>query len=180
MDLLFTGTDTLFLNQYPPGVFFKIKVFVFRLLVRVLDWWFIERNLVVAENLRAELHLRKPVFVCRLPFEPVVYGKEKHNRYNILYYLPKTKHMDFNRWLYGMDVIDSLKRHFSCRINWIEVNGTQNMPEIYPIVDLYLRPTRHDGDPVMVKECQANGIPYFWSRDVEKMKRFITSKIGSI
>ena len=50
-------------------------------------------------------------------------------------------------------------------ITWIRVDGKQDMAKIYPIVDFYLRPNRHDGNPYMIKECEANNIPYYWSKE---------------
>ena len=47
-------------------------------------------------------------------------------------------------------------------VNWIVVDGTQDMAKVYPIVDFYYRPTRHDGSPYMIRECRANNIPYYW------------------
>jgi hypothetical protein len=38
------------------------------------------------------------------------------------------------------------------------------MDDIYPLIDFYLRPNRHDGDPRMVRECIENGIPYYHSK----------------
>ena len=168
MDLLWTGTDVLFMQKYPGGRY-NVKVFIFRILVAVLDRWFIERNYVIAEHLKKELHLTKPVLLYSPPMELKVYPKKEHYGFNILYYLPKKKNQKFTDWLYGADIIRDLMNarrfYFPYDVDWYRVDGTQDMADIYPIVDFYLRPNRHDGSPYMIKECEANNIPYYWSKE---------------
>lgn len=161
MDLLWTGTDCLFMHKYPGGLY-NIKVFIMRLLVKILDRWFIERNYVIAEHLKEELKLRKPVFTYTPPMELKVYPKIKHEGFNILYYCPKTNNQKFTNWLYGYDRF--LKYKEVTNYNFIVVDGSQDMSKIYPIVDFYYRPNRHDGSPYMIRECEYNNIPYYWSK----------------
>ena len=65
--------------------------------------------------------------------------------------------------LAGYDIYLILRYALSGLVNWIVVNGSSDMSKIYPIVDFYLRPNRHDGMPCMVRECLENLIPYYWS-----------------
>jgi hypothetical protein len=48
-------------------------------------------------------------------------------------------------------------------MNFIKVDGSQDMSKIYPITDFYLRPNRHDGSSRMIRECEINEIPYYHS-----------------
>jgi len=167
MDLYWTGTDVLFMNQYPKSLKFrfKVKIFFFRILVKILDKYYIERNWVVDNYLGQWLQLEKPVFEIEPPINLQIYPKVKHETFNILYYFPKKKNRAFHEWLYGYDVYITLKEYFGDRVNWIVVDGSQDMSAIYPVTDFYLRPNRHDGRPYMIRECVANDIPYYWSRE---------------
>ena len=85
---------------------------------------------------------------------------------NILVYIPKktTKRVN-NDWLYGSDVIKKLKdRHPEW--NFICVDGSKK--NIYENIDVYLRPNRHDGYPLMIAEAKLFGIPYIWSYETGK------------
>lgn len=83
----------------------------------------------------------------------------------ILAYIPQGKVRGVNRkWLYGADIIKELKRRhpeWTFRL----VDGTVPRKQLYKDIDLYIRPTRHDGLPVMIMECKALGISYIWSYD---------------
>lgn len=177
MDLCWVGNDVLFMNKYPKGTRFrfKCKIFAFRIIVKILDRYYIKRNWVVADHLKHELDLRNPIMKIDYPrsspdhLHLVKYKKIKHDGFNILYYWPQTDNLKkgnrkFHEWLYGYGIYAELTlRLTEYNINWIIVDGTKDMKEIYPIVDFYLRPNRHDGMPFMVKECIANDIPFYWS-----------------
>jgi len=183
MDLAWTGTDVLFMNKYPKGIKFrfKVKIFVFRIFVHILERFFTERNWVVSEHLGKELKLRhKPMLIEYPRSSPdyqylVKYPKIKHDGFNILYYFPSgKKNKEFIEWLYGWDIYNSLRLYFNTEllllnkqynINWIVVGGKLNMSAIYPYIDFMIRPNRHDGMPMMVRECIINEIPYYWSKE---------------
>ena len=166
MDLFWTGTDVFFMNQYGDIRFrFKVKIFIFRVLARVLDKWFTGRNWVISDHLGPELSLTKPTMTYEPPLNLIKYPKVEHDTFNILYYFPKKKNRKFIEWLYGYDIYITLKEYFGDRVNWILVDGSEDMSIIYPITDFYLRPNRHDGRPYMILECVANDIPYYWSRE---------------
>jgi len=84
--------------------------------------------------------------------------KKRNNLYfTILYY--KAEGSFKNR--YGMDVINRLKLSFPGMV-WISVGKGLNekqMSDLYYIVDLYIRPSRWDGDPFMVREALNHGVP---------------------
>jgi len=174
MDLAWTGTDVLFMNQYPKSLRFrfKVKIFFFRILVKILDRYYIDRNWVVADHLGKELSLKKPIMKIDYPRSSlnyqhlIKYPKRKHKEFYVLYYFPVGKNnVEFHKWLYGWDIYILLKEYYGDRITWVVVGGRSNMSATYPVIDFYLRPNRHDGMPMMVKECIANDIPYYWSRE---------------
>ncbi len=191
MDLVWTGSDVLFMNKYPKGGRFrwKTKIFFFRIIVKILDRYYINRNWVVADHLRDELNLRNLIMKIDYPrsspdhLHLVKYPKVAHEGFNILYYWPATRKKKGNRvffeWLYGYDIYLSVKKIVGDRVNWIIVDGAKDMKEIYPIVDFYFRPNRHDGMPFMVKECIANEIPYYWSYENPNIDTAILDIIGA-
>jgi hypothetical protein len=78
-----------------------------------------------------------------------------------------------------MDIIEQIIPLFP-NINWISLNGAANMCEIYPTLDGYIRPNRHDGFPRIIVECMALGIPYFWSEDFNPSVGRVYSFVESI
>jgi len=89
----------------------------------------------------------------------------EHEGFNVAYHYPGDRGgRVFKRWLYGMDIIEQLIKQFP-KYNWIELDGTMDMMKIYPILDAYIRPTRHDGMPRIILECQQLNIPYWWDED---------------
>ena len=189
MDLLWVGTDVLLMNKFPKGMRlrFKVATLIFRILVKILDKFFIQRNWVVADHLANELKLNHPKMKIELPrmhpdkYYIRTYKKKEHKGFNILYYHPKGKNNpEFIEWLYGIDIIKQLKEYYDDKVNWIRADGSLEMDKVYPIVDFYLRPNRHDGLPFMVKECEMNNIPYYWSRqnpNIEEIEEFLNDKM---
>jgi hypothetical protein len=97
--------------------------------------------------------------------------KKPHSSFNILYYMPTKPAnlggMKYLKWLYGWDVYSKIKLYFedNKNINFIWISGQHDMTKVYPTVDLYIRPTRHDGESRLIMECDINSIPYVFSRD---------------
>jgi len=81
----------------------------------------------------------------------------------ILIYCPVVtdSRIDYN-WLYGRDIVRGLMK---LEPDWefISCTGNTTKDKLYSGIDVYLRPTRHDGMPIMVQEAQALGIPVVWS-----------------
>ena len=172
------GTDALKLKTFPPGKFiWKFRILFERLMWKIFEP-LIDQHFVVHPNLskyltdfgipaekisvKADL---PDCFYCVTPCE-----KKPHEGLNIAYYWPGGRgNGKFRRWVYGKDIIDQVKTYFPIRsimgeikINWIELNGCQDVCEIYPTLDAYIRPNRHDGMPRMILECEALKIPYYW------------------
>jgi hypothetical protein len=90
--------------------------------------------------------------------------KVKHDGFNILYYRGLGGNQKFKDWVYGYDIYKRMRYVFP-EVTFVEVNGDDDLSKIYPLVDFYLRPNRHDGNPRMVMECEYLGIPYYWSKE---------------
>lgn len=165
MKLFWTGTDSLMLVDYSMRKWKKKPYwFVFRWLIRILDF-FIEchycDSVNVADNVR-KFGTRKQVKVFH---DKVNYSnkftKIPHKWFNVIYYNPKSRtDKQFTRWLYGIDIIEKVKEKLP-NINFVELDGTKDMSEVYPIADFCLRPNRHDGASRMIQECRINEIPYY-------------------
>ena len=169
MKLMWTGSDVLYQLQYPPFIRFrfKVKIFFERIITRLIQP-FLECNVAVSDNLERELRELGYKNIKVHP-DPVKYLKKypkiAHEGYNVLYYIPKgKKNQKFIEWLYGWDLMLEYKALNSTH-NIIVVNGDADMSKIYPIIDLYYRPTRHDGMPRMILECRMQEIEYYWSYD---------------
>ena len=170
------GTDVLLLREFPIGRG-KLSVFKHRLLYH-LTKIFVFENWITAGRLKDEFiscggkravvryHIRGMLT------EKVI--KIKHEGINIAWYA--TNSSKAVRWKYGVDLIEKLMLLFY-DVNWIRLDGTLDMKEVYPYLDGYIRPSRHDGRPRLVIECQIQGIPYYYSEDgnpdLEEMSNFV-------
>ncbi len=87
---------------------------------------------------------------------------------NILVYYPGKAPKRINAgWLYGFDIVKELvKKHPEW--NFSIVDGSQK--NIYKNINVYLRPSRHDGASRMIEECKFLGIPYIWSYESGKYR----------
>ena len=162
MKLMWTGSDVLFQLRYPPYIRlrFRVKIFFERIITRLIQP-FLECNLADSKNLKEDLESigYKNIIVQPDPVKYTeVYPVVEHEGVNVLYYIPKgKKNQKFTEWLYGWDIWMEFKQKNN--YNYIEVNGDSDMSKIYPITDLYFRPTRYDGASRMVQECEIQGIP---------------------
>lgn len=181
MKLIWQGTDSLFLVKFPKQLK-RTKIFyvmVLRLFAKLSDI-FVQEHYVcgdlVSKNLTKFGMKKRLKQFTDIPFYPDKIAKKPHNGFNILYYFPK-KDTKFNRWLYGYDIYQDINNHFKSNsdINFIIVDGTSDMSTIYPIIDLLIRPNRHDGIPRMVEECKLNNIPYLWSNENPDKSMFINT-----
>lgn len=167
MRLVWTGTDSLMLIDVSKRSFRKKVVWImFRFIVWVLDRFYVEGHYVDSKNLGDNLRKFGVIRPIRVRPDPVKYQiklpKIAHNGFNVLYYCPDPDNK-FNRWLYGYDIYKVVKEQLPA-INFIHVDGSQSLRDIYPITDFYLRCNRHDGASRMVQECQIQEIPYYHSQ----------------
>ena len=122
---------------------------------------------LIADELKA-FGMTKPIEVLldKLKYTEK-YEKIAHEGFNVLVMIknrPK-KDQKLRDWIYGIDIIKDIEK--KCRqlpkINLVVVDGTKDMSKIYPIIDFYLRPNRHDGSSRMRQECEIQEIPYYWT-----------------
>jgi len=171
MKLYWTGTDSLMLiDTSKRGLRKRLYWALFRLFVRVVEF-FIEGHFCETDHNRAhliEFGMRKPIWIVQnVDVEHAEkYTRQPHEGFYVLYYRPKRQDQGFLDWLYGYDIFQKVKQYFLNRedIYFWEVDGTEDMRSVYPMVDFYLRPNRHDGFSRMRKECEIQGIPYYHSR----------------
>jgi len=171
MKVFWTGTDSLMLTSAIKRRSLRKRVvwYIFRSLVRLLDKFYAEAHYVDADNLATRLQqfgVSKPITVLPDPIKHTKkYAKQKHEGFNVLYYMPqKTSDVPFWKWVYGYDIYTRLKKELP-QVNWIEVDGSADMSEVYPIIDFYLRPNRSDGASRMRQECEIQHIPFYWSNE---------------
>lgn len=167
MKLFWTGTDSLMLINLSMRKLRKRPYwFVFRILIRIMDF-FIEGHYCDSENVADNLKkfgTRKPIIVFHdMVNYPEKFEKIPHDTFNVIYYKPQKPDKDFTSWLYGLDIIEQVKKRLP-EVNFIELNGGSDMREIYPYADFMIRPNRHDGASRMRQECEINEIPYYWTK----------------
>ena len=170
MKLMWTGSDVLFATKFLKHSK-KSKWFYMagmRLFAKIADI-FVQQHYVVSEHLIPELSplkLKKPIYVLvDPPLHIHKYPKIEHKGLNFLYYRPKGSNQPFLDWVYGYDIYKQFQRTLSdMNINWFVVDGTDDLSKLYPLIDFYIRPNRHDGNPRMIMECEINNIPYYWSK----------------
>lgn len=166
MKLFWTGTDSLMLIDYSMRKLRKKPYwFVFRILIRIIDN-FIECHYCDSENVADNLRKfgvknKIEVFRDKLKHNKQ-YPKKSHKGFNVIYYRPQGGDRHFRKWLYGFDLIDEAKQKLP-HINFIELDGSRDMKQIYPITDFMLRPNRHDGSSRIRQECDIQKIPYYWT-----------------
>lgn len=185
MKLSWTGTDVMRLNNtYKRKLLKRPYWILFRLIVRFFDMTMIEGHTTNCEWLREELlefGFKKKIEIQLTPLKhPEWYQKVPHTLFNVLYYKPPQPDIKFRDWVYGVDLIQRLRKEYMKTIQFISVDGEDDMKRIYPLIDMYLRPNRHDGYSRMVRECDIQGIPYYWSHkdpDYDEMKKILDDEI---
>ena len=188
MKLLWTGTDVLMLNNRRKRKLLKRPYWIlFRKLAWFLDRTMIEGHVTNSELLKKELKefgFKKKIELLLTPLKHTEkYPKVEHSRFNVLYYAPHNKKEKFWRELYGIDLIERLQKEYSYPVIFISVDGTNDMRDIYPMTDMYLRPNRHDGNSRMVRECEIQEITVYWTdenTDYFQMKKALDDDVKKI
>lgn len=164
------GTDVWTMWCVPVGknpvkvTIHRIKSHLFNYLVS--ENWFVSENLMnEIENL-TNLKVVKPQVVIH----PCNFIEKKKNFLVIGYYMPKmTK---FNVWTYGLDVIQIIEKARKNDV-FLRYDGKTPVQDFLSLIDLYIRPSRHDGTPRLNLLCELNSIPYCTSRDQREILDFI-------
>lgn len=194
--LLFTGSDVLYSTRLIGGAKFPTKwtkylYFLGMTIFAKIADLFVECHYVVSDHLIRELQILKLKKKIKVLVDPPAdiedIERKPHRGINILYYCGKGANQKFKNWVYGKDLVEQFWLR-NCKeieycylkneieyisqidgIRIIEVNGSADMKKIYPFVDFYIRPNRHDGAPRMIMECQKLNIPYYWSKENPNM-----------
>ncbi len=161
------GTDALTMWFKPPGKRLTL-VILHRIKMLLLEpfiyrHWFTGPRLIASLQRWRFFNEKKALIVLHPSKLHKSLKKSAHKGFNVFYYHPKNSG-EFERWVYGIDIIEQLQERVD-GVRWIRVDGSQDMREIYPIVDMYIRPSRHDGQPRINIECEINKIPVFYSAD---------------
>lgn len=178
MRLFWTGTDALMMIDISKRRLRKRPFWlVMRIIIKFLDLVHVEGHITNAPWIKEELKqfgLKRPIDIMLTPIKHTsAYPKQEHDGLNVLYYKPPRTDVRWRDWLYGIDLIEMLINEYGEKINFIEVDQTQNMEDVFPIIDLYIRPNRHDGYSRLIRECDIQNIPYYWSYknpDYNKLK----------
>lgn len=167
------GTDAALMERYLPymGWKWKLKIAILRRILLFLDRFAVRciyvDDTILIGRLRAA-GFKSPIFEVPDPVNhPAAYERREHEGINVLYYDPSEhrKNKETARWIYGIDYIEKAMQLCSgLNVNWIKVDGNQDMSKIYPITDLYVRPNRIDAKSRMVQECEINGIPVYHTK----------------
>lgn len=162
---MWVGTDVLLLHRFPPGRG-GFSVMRYRIKDQIVNQ-IVHEHWINGERLFNEFVAvtgRRNVKMIHWLGKNFVANKVAHDGINVAYYHPRDD--KYSRWVYGVDVMEKvIDLDADQRINFIALDGRMNMKNVYPILDGYIRPTRHDGWPRMVHECQMNNIPFYWSME---------------
>ena len=185
MKFLWQGTDSLMLVDYSMRRWVKRPYWwLFRRFVRFFEF-FVQEHYCDSENVADNLKrfgLKKPITV-KLDYllYTKVYKKESHSTFNVLYYFPVGGDKKFNKWLYGYDIFKEVKDVLiGENVQFILINGRSKMEYVFPYVDFYLRPNRHDGASRLRRECELQNIPYYWTCDWRKTPPSVDDAIKAI
>lgn len=167
----FTGSDARWLVCTHPTDLRKVPyIWLHRLRCWLLKW-VVSEYVIPHEYLANFIRLFDPrarfrVVPSTLRYTEVL-PKVPHKEFNIMYYYPEREYNKrYCRWCYGADVVEQIVRHYNYHphVRFIRVDGSKDLTKIFPYVDFYLRPNRHDGDARLKRECELQGIPVYWSQ----------------
>ncbi len=164
----YSGTDSLILVEFPPTKPYKYLYMIAcriraKLLDLIVDEYQVDHEALIKDLRRFGIKGR-----IKVVSDPVQYTeplrKKKHQGFNILFYYPGDRgNSKLWRWIYGYDIYLELKFQLP-DVNFVVVNGKQDMNKVFPIIDFYLRPNRHDGASRLRQECDIQKIPYYWTQ----------------
>jgi hypothetical protein len=166
------GSDVLLLHSFMPGIG-RIQTLLHRIKSRMLNP--LMENWAISEGLQNEL--RQCGYICEtVKFPFIEHDKINRDVFVVGYYRPKEDVT--SRWKYGIDIIEEARGLLGkCHdIVFLEMNS-RTIPAVLGVMDVYVRPSRHDGEPRLVVACNRNGIPVYYDPkfrpDVYEMVNFI-------
>lgn len=175
MKIIWQGSDSLLLVRFPPQLTWRDYIYAIklRIIAKIVDrvaQAHYSCGPLVTRNLK-RFGVRKPIVYYEDSINTTPIVKKSHEGFNVLYYFPKER-TKFREWIYGWDVFCAIRDKLPY-INFIIVDGTHNMNEVYPIVDLMIRPCNHDGHSRMIRECILHHIPYAYTMENPDTDLFI-------
>lgn len=168
------GTDAFTLYMFPPGKSY-LKVLLHRIKVILVNKYF-EENWFVSQRLINELpDYYKSILNCvSVKVHEAEYIKRIKKPFVVGYYMPELT--EFNSWVYGVDIIAALYVFFKYSeldIVFLRYDGKADMSAFLSLIDVYIRPSRHDGMPRLILLCEMHDIPYCWNTDFDLLVKFI-------
>lgn len=173
MKLMWTGSDALFATRFLGGRRFPTRwqkypyMLALTVLAKLADR-VIEGHYVASEEtarVLTPLKLRAPIRVLNEPARDVSHIKRpprsKWGAFTVIYYCPLGGNQRFKDWCYGLDIFNEVASALWDTVFFERIYGDSDMDEVYRHADFLLRPNRSDGDPRMVRECEALGIPVY-------------------
>ena len=157
------GSEARWLTETFPTDKRKIPYLLF---VKLRAWIlspFIQEYWVDSDYLVQFIHKFKKNAKTRVVADTIKYStkypKIKHDGFNVMYYYPKNEYNKiYCQWVYGKDIIDRLIS-LHPEYNWVKIDGSQDLSKEFPLIDVYIRPNRHDGASRLVQECTIQNIP---------------------
>jgi len=179
------GTDVLKLVMFPPGKFiWKFRIILHRIFWKLV-WNIFDMHYINTVNLKKGLIdfgiSEKKIEVKPVPHNMAIYSKKDHNKFTILFFVRQEKsNQKYKDWIYGQEYLEILKRRIDC--HWIVVDGTYDMAEVYPYVDLYIKisQTIYNDLNRISKECLLNKIDVIhfkaYQDNIEDLVKWINIK----
>lgn len=181
MKLYFTGSDTILLNKFPKQLprrkIFYVWLYRFFIWLSKFcteEYWTVHEHLI-PEIVRFGIKEDK-IKVFQHPYNETKFPKVEHMYFVITYYLPKDSDK-WNEWIYGYDIYQVVRSYFwrYNEVKFMVIDGTQDMANVWPVTDFYLRCNRHDGGARLVDEAKVNEVPYYWSYENPSIDEIIQS-----
>lgn len=157
------------LRKIPYITFVKIRAWLLRPIIQ--EYW-VDNEYLLEFIYKFKRNAKTRIVKDEIKY-PVKFPKIKHRGFMAMYYYPKNEYnRTYCRWVYGKDLIESLIEKFPY-FYWIRIDGTLDLPKIFPWVDVYIRPNRHDGSPRLIRECEIQNIPYYHSQCNPNIKEIV-------
>lgn len=174
------GTDVLKLYHNNIPGYNRLRIFVFRWLWKRMTKLTNLTCYVNTKKLKPYLkeYGFKKIIVKESYWERKKYKKKVHKGLNILFYVRQKFNKKYERWIYGLEYLNELQKQID-NVNWIVVDGSQDMTKIYPIIDCYVKVNRcpHSDRNKINKECAYNDIPERAFDVYDKSKEQVLLKI---
>lgn len=170
------GTDALTMWFFPPGKS-KIKILIHRIKSYLLnpliyEHWFVSERLRNEILTKTNLNIKRSMIVVHEASDIV----KLENPFVVGYYMPEET--VYNKWVYGYTIIRSVKLYFrKDNIVFLRYNGKDDIRVFLSLIDVYIRPSNHDGTPRLNLLCEKNNIPYTTNQDFDYLINWIKEKI---